>query len=445
MAINYCGMKIVIVGLGKTGLSCVNFFLSRNIMPRVIDTRIIPPYKNNLSKKIMLYSGGFNKKWLMSANLIVVSPGISLDTPELKMAADKNIEIIGDIEIFCREINKPIVCITGSNGKSTVATLVTEMAKVANCKVGLGGNIGIPVLTLLDQEYDFYVLELSSFQLETTFSLKAKVATILNVTENHMDRYPEGFIQYCTAKLRIYKNAKLCIINKQDPKTWPSPFYHVSSLSFGINAGTYTLNTFSNKLEIKGTSVIDTKKIRLIGQHNYLNVLAALALADAIGIPRKSSLIALTQYGGLPHRCQLIYEYKGVKYINDSKATNVHSTKAALKSLTVSGTLYLLLGGEGKLADFSRLKSYISNRNIKLCCFGYDGHQLAKLSPNSLLLDTMEQCLHVIIRKVKSGDVVLLSPACASFDQFDNFEQRGETFTQLVKKLHKCQSLIIKN
>ncbi|WMY95919.1 MAG: UDP-N-acetylmuramoyl-L-alanine--D-glutamate ligase [Arsenophonus sp.] len=436
--VNYYGMKIVIVGLGKTGVSCINFFLSRKIIPRVMDTRTIPPYKDNLSKKIMLYSGGFNKKWLMNADLIVLSPGVSIYTSELQMAVSKNIKIISDIEIFCREIDKPLICITGSNGKSTVATLVSEMAKVANFRVGLGGNIGIPVLTLLNKEYDFYVLELSSFQLETTFSLKPMVATILNITEDHMDRYPGGFAEYCAAKLRIYNNAKLAIVNKQDPKTWPSDFCHVSSLSFGINTGTYKLNTFTEKLEIKGVPIIDIKKIRLIGQHNYLNVLAALALSDAMRIPRKSSLIALTQYQGLPHRFQLIHEHKGIKYINDSKSTNIHSTKAALKSLKIAGKLYLLLGGQGKSADFSQLKSYIQDRNIQLFCFGYDGNRLAKLKEDSLFLDTIGQCLGVIIKKVKSGDVVLLSPACASFDQFQNFEQRGETFTKLVKKLHKC-------
>ncbi|WMY96567.1 MAG: UDP-N-acetylmuramoyl-L-alanine--D-glutamate ligase [Arsenophonus sp.] len=436
--VNYYGMKIVIVGLGKTGLSCINFFLSRKIIPRVIDTRIIPPYKENLSKKIMLHTGGFNKKWLMNADLIVVSPGVSIYTTELQIAASRNIEIISDIEIFCREINKPLICITGSNGKSTVATLVTEMAKVANFRVGFGGNIGIPVLTLLNKEYDFYVLELSSFQLETTFSLKPMAATILNVTEDHIDRYPGGFTEYCAVKLRIYNNAKLTIINKQDPKTWPSDFSNVSFLSFGINSGTYKLNTFTKKLEIKGVPIIDIKKIRLIGQHNYLNVLAALALSDAMRIPRISSLIALTQYEGLPHRFQLIHEHKGIKYINDSKATNINSTKAALKSLKIAGKLYLLLGGQGKSADFSQLKSYIVDRNIQLFCFGYDGNRLAKLKEDSLFLDTIEQCLRVIIKKVKSGDVVLLSPACASFDQFNNFEQRGETFIKLVKKLHKC-------
>ncbi|WMY97177.1 MAG: UDP-N-acetylmuramoyl-L-alanine--D-glutamate ligase [Arsenophonus sp.] len=432
--VNYYGMKIVIVGLGKTGLSCVNFFLARKIIPRVIDTRIIPPYKDNLSKKIMLHSGSFNKKWLMNADLIVVSPGVSIYALELQMAASKNIEIISDIEIFCREINKPLICITGSNGKSTVATLVTEIAKFANFRVGLGGNIGIPVLTLLNKKYDFYVLELSSFQLETTFSLKPTVATILNITEDHIDRYPGGFTEYCATKLRIYNNANFFVINKQDPKTWPLDFCHVSSLSFGINSGTHKLNTFTKKLEIKGVPIIDIKKIYLIGEHNYLNVLAALALSDAIRIPRKSSLMAITKYKGLPHRFQLIHEHKGIKYINDSKSTNISSTKAALKSLKIKGKLYLLLGGQGKSADFSQLKSYVADRNIQLFCFGYDGNKLAKLKKGSLSLDTIEQCLRVIIKKVKSGDIVLLSPACASFDQFHNFEQRGEIFIKLVKK-----------
>ncbi|MFV9996607.1 MAG: UDP-N-acetylmuramoyl-L-alanine--D-glutamate ligase [Arsenophonus endosymbiont of Dermacentor nuttalli] len=435
---NYQGKKVVIVGLGQTGLSCVDFFLSRQVVPRVIDTQLTPPGKDKLPAQVVCQCGSWNSEWLMAADLIVVSPGISLATPELKKAADKGIEIVGDIELFCRETDKPLVAITGSNGKSTVTALVGEMAKTANWQVGIGGNIGTPALTLLDKEYDLYVLELSSFQLETTFSLKAAVATILNVTADHMDRYPLGLQQYRAAKLRIYDGAKVCIINEQDPQTWPLHGRDARCVNFGINSGNYQLNTDCQELQIKGQPIINTTEIRLVGQHNYVNSLAALALADAVNIPRKTSLAALTQYTGLPHRRQLVHEQRGIQWVNDSKATNVGSTEAALKGLQVAGTLYLLLGGEGKSADFSLLKPYIAAKNIRLCCFGRDGHQLAQLKPDSLLLDTMEQCLRVIAPELKVGDMVLLSPACASFDQFRNFEQRGDKFTQLAKELGQC-------
>ncbi|PAV10740.1 UDP-N-acetylmuramoyl-L-alanine--D-glutamate ligase [Arsenophonus sp. ENCA] len=432
---NYQGKKVAIIGLGQTGLSCIDFFLSRQVVPRVIDTRITPPGKDKLPAEVACHCGSWNSEWLMAADLIVASPGISLATPELKKAADKGIEIIGDIELFCREIDKPIVAITGSNGKSTVTALVGEMAKAANWQVAVGGNIGTPVLTLLAKDYDLYVLELSSFQLETTSSLKAAVATILNVTEDHMDRYPTGVEQYRAAKLRIYDGAKVCIINEQEPQTWPLLGRDARCISFGINSGDYQLNTRCQELQIKGQPIIDTAEIRLVGQHNYLNGAAALALADTVKIPRKASLTALTQYAGLPHRCQLVHQHQGIQWVNDSKATNVGSTEAALKGLQVAGTLYLLLGGEGKSADFSPLKPYISAKNIKLCCFGRDGYQLAQLKPNSLLLDTMGQCLRAIAPELKASDMVLLSPACASFDQFRNFEQRGDRFSQLAKEL----------
>ncbi|MFP3014384.1 MAG: UDP-N-acetylmuramoyl-L-alanine--D-glutamate ligase [Arsenophonus sp.] len=435
---NYHGKKIVIIGLGQTGLSCVNFFLSRHVIPCIIDTRKFPPCKDKLPSKIMCHTGDLNIELLMAADLIVASPGISLLTPEFKILIDKNIEIISDIELFCRETNKPIVAITGSNGKSTVTTLVSEMAKAANWKVAVGGNIGIPVLTLLSKDYDLYVLELSSFQLEMTYSLKATATTILNLTEDHMDRYPEGIKQYRAAKLRIYTGAKVCIINEQDPKTWPLLGRDKRCVSFGINAGDYQLNTHTKELQIKGQGIIDVSKIHLFGQHGHLNVLAALALADEVNIPRKSSLSVISNYTGLPHRCQLVHKNLGIQWVNDSKSTNIASTKAALNGLQITGRLYLLLGGDGKSVDFSSLKPYILSKNIKLCCFGRDGYKLAMLKKNSLLLDTMEQCLRTIAPELKDGDIILLSPACASFDQFRNFEDRGEKFTQLAKELGQC-------
>jgi len=404
----------------------------------VMDTRVSPPGLDKLPASVERYVGGINSDWLLASDLIIASPGIALAHPALSEAADAGIEIIGDIELFCREAQAPIVAITGSNGKSTVTTLVGEMARAAGWQVGVGGNIGLPALTLLKSPAQLYVLELSSFQLETTHSLKAAAATILNLTEDHMDRYPLGMQQYRAAKLRIYENASVCVVNADDGMTMPVRGVDQRCVSFGINLGDYHLNQQqgSTWLRAKGEKVLNTDEMTLVGQHNYTNALAALALADAVNIPRASSLKALTTFTGLAHRFQLVHEAHGVRWINDSKATNVGSTEAALNGLQVKGTLWLLLGGDGKSADFSPLARYLQGDNVKLFCFGRDGDALAALRPEiATRTETMQQAMTQIAAQVKAGDIVLLSPACASLDQFRNFEQRGDQFAQLAKEL----------
>ncbi|MCV9878411.1 UDP-N-acetylmuramoyl-L-alanine--D-glutamate ligase [Brenneria izbisi] len=435
---DYQGKKVVIIGLGLTGLSCVDFFLARGVTPRVVDTRISPPGLDKLPLTVERHLGALNDDWLMDADLIVVSPGMALATPILCEAAEAGIEIVGDIELFCREAQAPIVAITGSNGKSTVTTLVGEMARAAGWQVGVGGNIGLPALQLLQQEYQIYVLELSSFQLETTRSLHAAAATILNVTEDHTNRYPLGLQQYRAAKLRIYEHANVCVVNADDALTMPIRGADMRCVSFGVDVGDYHLNRQQGEtwLRIKGERVLNTRELKLVGQHNYTNVLAALALADAVGIPRASALTALTTFTGLPHRFQQVWERNGIRWINDSKATNVGSTEAALSGLQVEGTLYLLLGGDGKSADFSPLLRYFQGDTIRLYCFGRDGARLAALRPDiAERTETMEQAMKLIAAQVKPGDLVLLSPACASLDQFRSFEHRGEEFARLAEEL----------
>ncbi|PWC16862.1 UDP-N-acetylmuramoyl-L-alanine--D-glutamate ligase [Brenneria corticis] len=435
---DYQGKKVVIIGLGLTGLSCVDFFLARGVAPRVVDTRISPPGLDKLPENVERHLGDLNETWLMDADLIVASPGIALATPILSDAAEAGIEIVGDIELFCREAQAPIVAITGSNGKSTVTTLVGDMARAAGWQVGVGGNIGLPALRLLEHECQLYVLELSSFQLETTSSLHAAAATILNVTEDHTNRYPFGLQQYRAAKLRIYENAGVCVVNADDALTMPIRGADERCVSFGVDVGDYHLNRQQGEtwLRIKGERVLNTREIKLVGQHNYTNALAALALADAVGIPRSSALTALTAFTGLAHRFQLVWERNGVRWINDSKATNVGSTEAALSGLKVDGTLHLLLGGDGKSADFSPLLRYFQGDDIRLYCFGRDGEQLAALRPDiAERTETMEQSMHLIAGRVAPGDMVLLSPACASLDQFRSFEQRGDEFARLAEEL----------
>ncbi|UTJ48132.1 UDP-N-acetylmuramoyl-L-alanine--D-glutamate ligase [Atlantibacter subterraneus] len=435
---DYQGKKVVIIGLGLTGLSCVDFFLARGVTPRVMDTRQAPPGLDNLPETVERHLGSLNDEWLLNADLIIASPGMALAHPSLSAAADAGVEIIGDIELFCREAQAPIVAITGSNGKSTVTTLVGEMAKAAGVSVGVGGNIGLPALMLLDAEKELYVLELSSFQLETTYSLRAKAATVLNVTEDHMDRYPFGLQQYRAAKLKIYENADVCVVNADDALTMPVRGADARCVSFGIDVGDYHLNHQQGDtwLRVKGEKILNAKEMKIVGRHNYTNALAALALADAVGLPRSSSLKALTTFTGLAHRFQLAYDHNGVRWINDSKATNVGSTEAALNGLHIDGTLHLLLGGDGKSADFSPLNRYLQGDRIRLYCFGRDGAELAALRPEvAEQTNTMEDAMHIIASKVQPGDMVLLSPACASLDQFKNFEQRGDVFTRLAKEL----------
>ncbi|WP_318392846.1 UDP-N-acetylmuramoyl-L-alanine--D-glutamate ligase [Enterobacter sp.] len=435
---DYQGKKVVIIGLGLTGLSCVDFFLARGVTPRVMDTRLSPPGLDKLPETVERHLGSLNDDWLLAADLIVASPGMALAHPSLSAAADEGIEIVGDIELFCREAQAPVIAITGSNGKSTVTTLVGDMAKAAGVNVGVGGNIGLPALMLLDNARELYVLELSSFQLETTSSLRAVAATILNVTEDHMDRYPFGLQQYRAAKLKVYENAKVCVVNADDALTMPVRGADERCVSFGVDVGDYHLNRQQGEtwLRVKGEKVLNAKEMQITGQHNYTNALAALALADAAGLPRASSLKALTTFSGLAHRFQIAHMHNGVRWINDSKATNVGSTEAALNGLQVEGTLHLLLGGDGKSADFSPLRRYLDGEHIRLYCFGRDGAELAALRPDvAVQTDTMEQAMRLLASQVKPGDMVLLSPACASLDQFKNFEQRGDVFTRLAKEL----------
>ncbi|GAB1652211.1 UDP-N-acetylmuramoyl-L-alanine--D-glutamate ligase [Mannheimia haemolytica] len=428
----YENKTVTIIGLGTTGLSCVDFFKKKNANIQVIDTRANPAGADKLDVTIPLHTGGLNSEWLLKSDLIVISPGLAVATPEIQQAIQAGVEIVGDVELFCREAKAPIIAITGSNGKSTVTTLTTEMAKQAGIKVGMGGNIGVPVLSLLEGDYDLFVLELSSFQLETTYSLKAKAATVLNISEDHMDRY-DSIADYRQAKLRIYDNAENIIVNGEDAQTYPIQAVK-KVIRFAEQNAEYSLR---NQMLYSGDdAIIQTKQMLISGRHNEMNALAAMALAEAANVPREGIVKALQIYGGLSHRFQAVATNDGVRWVNDSKATNVGSTVAALNGLNIAGTLYLLLGGDGKAADFSELKPLINKPNIVCYCFGQDGAALAELSEQSVLVETMQQAIEAIRPQLKKGDMVLLSPACASLDQFKNFEQRGEVFMALAQGQH---------
>lgn len=432
MQTSYKNKKVTVIGLGKTGLSCVDFLLAKQADVRVIDTRMQPAGAEQLAKNVPLHTGSLKQQWLLESDLIIISPGLAVKTPEIQTALAAGIEVIGDIELFCREAKKPIIAITGSNGKSTVTSLVVHMVNAAGLKVGMGGNIGIPALSLLEQAHDMYVLELSSFQLETTYSLKATSATVLNISEDHMNRYVD-LEDYRQAKLKIYHHAQTAVINAEDALTAMDGLKN--GVSFGEDNADYWLKTEKGRsyLMAKDERVLACDEMKLVGRHNYMNALAAIALAQAAGIPLESIRRALREFNGLDHRFQLAHFAQGVRWVNDSKATNVGSTVAALTGLQLNGTLHLLLGGDGKGADFSELTSLINQPHILCYCFGQDGEQLASLSPRSQRFSTMEEAINALRPTLSAGDMVLLSPACASLDQFSSFEQRGDEFTRLAK------------
>lgn len=445
---NYRGSRIVIIGLGKTGLSCVKFFLDRGVIPQVIDSDVYTSKIYNLPYFVQYFLGGYPEEWIFNATLIVVSPGVRLDHPVLIEALNLGIEIVGDIELFVREATAPIIAITGSNGKSTVTQLVGNMAKRAGWFVGIAGNIGIPVLTLLEKSYQLYVLEISSFQLDVTYSLRATAAIILNISEDHIDRYPGGLKQYCLSKKRIYRNAAVCVVNILDSlitfaafnKSYDNGSEYVT-VSINSDLSHYHLEYYkgNNWIVAYDQYLLNCSEIKISGCIGYMNALSALALSDVVKIPRIASLTALRQFSGLPHRFQLIYKNRDISWINDSKATNVSATTEAINNAMMisssAGVLHLLLGGDGKKADFSSLKYLIKKRNINIYCFGKDGLILTELGYNHVFLtDTMKEAMYIISQRAQRRDIVLLSPACSSLDQFISFKARGFFFTYFARE-----------
>ncbi len=454
MALIGSSCRRVVVGLGKTGMSCVRFLAQKGTPFSVIDSRQEPPGLKELVEQlpeVPVFLGGFDVDVLMAADELVVSPGISLAQPEITHAIAHGVKAIGDIELFCREIGeKPVIAITGSNGKSTVTTLLGCMARQAGLKVAVGGNIGTPVLDLLDNDVDLYVLELSSFQLETTHSLQASAATVLNLSPDHMDRYA-SVVEYHAAKHRIYRNCKSAVYNLDDSLTTPLIPSNIPAVGFtskkpdlgqyGLQAvdGSYWLCRGHEKL-------LDTSNMRILGRHNHMNALAALALGEAAGIELKAMLEALERFPGLAHRCQWVAEANGVSWFNDSKATNVGACIAAIEGLgtEIAGKLILIAGGDGKGADFSELQPPVSRYVRKVILIGRDAPLIEKQLEGWVSIDyakTLEAAVIASQEASTEGDAILLAPACASFDMFDSFEQRGERFVRLVKNLLEKETL----
>src|SRR5690606_28834519 len=430
----------IVVGLGKSGMSVVRHLARRGQPFAVADTRANPPELATLQAQyphIEVRCGELDVEFLCRASELLISPGLAVSTPALQAAAARGVKLSGDIDLFAREARAPIIAITGSNAKSTVTTLVGEMIQAAGRKVAIGGNLGTPALDLLSDDVEFYVLELSSFQLETTEQLNAEVTTCLNVSEDHMDRY-SGLPAYHQAKHRIFRGARQVVINRDDRLSSPLVGEEVPVWSFGLGKpdfkGFGLIDMDGEKhLAFQFEALMPARELRMRGAHNQSNALAALALGHAVGLPFDPMLATLREFTGLPHRCQWVGEHGGVNYYDDSKATNVGAALAAIDGLgsDIDGKLVLIAGGDGKGADFSALHAPVARYCREVILLGRDAELLATALDGAAPIErvqSLEQAVQRAALSAKPGDAVLLSPACASLDMFKSFEERGRLF-----------------
>ena len=446
------GKGVVVIGLGITGLSCAQHLSAKGVEFMVADTRFEPSLLPQLREQlpdVPVLLGPLDGEKLSTVELLIMSPGISIEEPAIQQARMAGVAICSDIDLFCSEVSAPVIAITGSNAKSTVTTLVGEMACRAGVNVGVGGNIGTPVLDLLEQgPHQLYVLELSSFQLEITHRLQAEVAVILNVSADHLDRHA-GMADYLAAKQKIFSGCHQVIENRDDPQTNYTNGGTFKKYSFGLSIpteGEFGLirNGEQEYLATAGQCLMPVCELKIKGRQNISNALAALAIGNAVGLPMQVMLDVLREFEGLPHRCQWVASKEGVTFYNDSKGTNPGATIAALEGLgqNLEGRVVLIAGGEGKGADFSGLADPVGTYCRAVILIGRDAPAIGEVVATQLddpraicKVGSMQQAVLEAFRHARSGDVVLLSPACASFDMFSGFEARGDAFIRAVGRL----------
>ena len=436
--------KTLIVGLGKTGLSCARFLTSHGEEIAVTDSREHPPGLADLRTLLpdaAVFLGGFSEDALKHADRVVVSPGVAVTTPFITKARGLGLPVMGDIELFAHYARAPVVGITGANGKSTVTTLVGLMAERAGKQARVGGNLGTPALDLLKpHEPDLYVLELSSFQLEITDSLACVAATVLNLSPDHMDRYPD-MKAYAAAKARIFQHCRTAVLNRDDPWVRDMTTHVKQRVSFGLDTpalGQYGLVKYgAEEWLAKGAErLIPAAEIALRGRHNLANALAALALGEAAGLPLPAMRAALQEFRGLPHRMEYVDSVNEVAWYDDSKGTNVGATLAAVQGVTQP--LVLIAGGDGKGQDFAPLAAALKGRARAVVLLGKDAaliEQALKGKVKTRHVADMDAAVAAAAKLALPGDLVLLSPACSSLDMFENFEHRGRVFAAAVRRL----------
>ena len=440
----------VIVGLGITGLSCVRYLLAHGWRVCVTDSREDPPGRAELERlaaDVTVRFGGLDLSLLDEAVCVVASPGVPLSDPFFTEARRRGITVSGDIEMFAVAADAPVVGITGTNGKSTVTTLVARMAARAGVRARVGGNLGEPALDLLmaaqadAQPTELYVLELSSYQLEATYSLDLRAATVLNVTPDHLDRYA-SMADYAAAKARIFARCDTAVINLDDPLVAAMPHKAARIIGFslgGAPGADYTLESRAGGqswLVRRGEPLLAVSSMRLTGLHNAANALAALALGEALGLPLAAMLDELRSFSGLPHRAQWVADVGGVSYVDDSKGTNVGATLAAVAGMP--GPLIVIAGGDGKSQDFAPLREAFRGKVRHVVLIGRDAPAIAEALDNVCPIQrsgSMPEAVRAAAKVARPGDTVLLSPACASLDMFRNYAHRGEVFSSAVREL----------
>ena len=441
--VSWCAGHVLVVGLGVTGLSCVRHLAGSRRKVVAVDSREHPPFRATVESEfpeVEVRCGAFDAPMFDNAGEIVVSPGVSVREPALRSAAAHGVPIVGDIELFARAADAPVVAITGSNGKSTVTSLVSAMARRHGLRVGSGGNLGPPALSLLGQGHELYVLELSSFQLETTSELRPAAATVLNLSADHMDRY-DSFEAYVAAKGRVIGGDSVVIANLDDAVAARLGGERRERIGFSTAShpdARWSVEGRENDARIVrgGEPVMPVGAVPLAGMHNVANVLAAFALGDAIGLDVRAMSSAVETYAGLPHRCETVAASGGVRWINDSKGTNVGATSAAIEGIGAHGPVVLIAGGLAKGADFSPLRAPAGRHVRCAVLIGRDAGRLEAVLGRCTEVRRardLETAVDLAAGAARAGDSVLFSPACASFDMFANFEARGEAFRRLVR------------
>ena len=430
---------VAVLGYGVTGESVVRHLVANGVQVTVIDTRPVRTAQIAGVEFVWEATGWPD----IQVDHVVVSPGLSMDHFLVLGAAEKQVPLLSDIDLFFACVDAPVIGVTGTNGKSTVTSLVAHMLNEAGVSCGVGGNLGVAALDIVDPEHQCYVLELSSFQLERSLDHPFCAATILNISQDHMDKH--GDMQaYALAKQRIYKRAARCVYNRMDPRTQPPAGVRTSSFgpdagsgagSWGVAATTKQGQHGVRTLQKDGEALCRVDELPLVGRHNELNVLAACALVDDQLTPEQMRQ-GLRSFRGLKHRYEKVCEMGGVAYINDSKATNLGASLAALESLPRTGRVILIAGGDAKGADLSALANVLRARVRHVMCLGQDAAQIADIARSADVPNTfcasLEAAVALSHELARAGDTVLLSPACASLDMFDSYEQRGDCFTHAV-------------
>lgn len=438
------GKRVAVIGLGVTGLATVRFLLKQGVKPVLMDTRLkVAGIEAIPAEKVDgIYFGELDANRLARMDVLLVSPGLDTSHPAIRFATAQGAQLMGDVELFALCNEKPVVAVTGSNGKSTVTTLTEHMLNCSGINALAAGNIGLAVLDALERtDAKVYVLELSSFQLDTTHSLKLRAAANLNVTEDHLDRHGT-MAAYTAAKQRIYLHTDVAIYNAEDPLTRP---LGCAAPQIGLNLQQpqdgYGLVQQQGEtwLLVDGVPLLPVNQMSMVGRHNQFNALASCALALAVGCSREALVQALKTYQPLPHRCALVADHAGVRWVNDSKATNVGATLAAIAGLRadVAGKLILIAGGDGKGVDFTELSTVLRQQVDQVITLGRDGPAIAALVPGSIQVADLTAAVKQAAALANAGDMVLLSPACASLDMFKNYEERGRLFADAVQQVIK--------